>query len=608
MSDIISLLPEQISNQIAAGEVIQRPASAVKELMENAIDAGATNIKVIIKNAGKTLIQVIDDGKGMSQTDARMCFEKHATSKIKAFDELFTLRTKGFRGEALATIAAVSQVELRTRRPIDDLGSKIEIEDSVVKSQEPCQTPVGTSIAMKNLFFNVPARRNFLKVDASEMRVIVDEFERLAYAHHDIFFSLNHNDTEVYHLPKGNRRQRIVHILGKNYDQKIVPIHEQSEVIEISGYVGKPDFAKKTRGEQFLFVNNRFIKSTYIHHAVMNAYQDLIGKDEFPLYVIFIDIDPNLIDVNVHPTKQEIKFDDDRLAYAFVNSAVRHALAQYNLTPTMDFTLDKEINNLESFIRPQFDRLQRDKIETQNSSSINIGRPQLGESNKPKVDWNELFKTNPIEPSQESMTIAPLWDDAKKIDDYTQEQVSAIPYQLHHRFIISPIKSGYIMIDQQLAHQRIVYETYSQKYDAKGVVSQKLLFPITVTVNASDGMLLNEILEDIRLIGYEIEAFGGNDFVIHAIPADFAEGDEQSTINEFIEQYKEADKIDLLSRKESVLIGLARSKSFKNGKKMDVKEMQSLIDDLFACTNPYKALNGRNIFTKVSWEEIEKRF
>ena len=354
MADVIQLLPDSIANQIAAGEVIQRPASVVKELMENAIDAGSTSVKLVVKDAGKTLIQVIDNGSGMSETDARMCFERHATSKIRKANDLFSLVTKGFRGEAMASIAAIAQVEMRTRLEGQDLGTKIIIEGSEVKKQEACQSPQGSTISVKNLFYNVPARRKFLKSNPVEMRYIMDEFQRLAIAHSDIFFSLHHNNVELFHLPPGSLRQRVVGVLGTNTNKKLVPLKEDTEILNLSGFVGKPEFAKKTRGEQLFFVNNRFIKSSYLNHAVMTAYEELLPKDTFPLYVIFIEIDPTRIDINVHPTKQEIKFDDERLVYNYLKVAVRHSLGQYSIMPTLDF------EQLPAFPRPSFDVEQKE--------------------------------------------------------------------------------------------------------------------------------------------------------------------------------------------------------------------------------------------------------
>ncbi len=352
MPDIIQLLPDNIANQIAAGEVIQRPASAAKELLENAVDAGANVIQLIVNDAGKALIQVIDNGKGMSETDARMCFERHATSKINTIEDLFRIRTMGFRGEALASIAAVAQVELKSRKPDQEIGTYIEIENSLVKKQEPVATAAGTSISMKNVFFNVPARRNFLKSNAAEMRHVIDEFIRVAMAFPDIFFSLTSNGQEVFHLERGSLKQRIVQLLGSQYNAKLVPVQEQTDYLNITGFVGKPETSKKTRGDQYFFVNNRFIRSAYLNHAVMNAYQQMIPADSFPLYVLFIDLDPAQIDINVHPTKQEIKFEDEKIVYAFVQAAVKHALAQFSITPTLDFDLDPAIQQLDAVSKP----------------------------------------------------------------------------------------------------------------------------------------------------------------------------------------------------------------------------------------------------------------
>lgn len=352
MDDLIQLLPDNIANQIAAGEVIQRPASAVKELMENAIDAGADIVKLIINDAGKSLVQVVDNGRGMSVTDARMAFERHATSKIRNIDDLFRIRTMGFRGEALASIAAVAQVELKTKRAMDEMGTAIEIENSMVKMQEPVAFPNGSSIAMKNLFFNVPARRNFLKSNAAETRHIVDEFIRVALSFPDIQFILISNGQEMFHLDKGSLKQRIVQILGANYNSRLVSVQEDTDYLNISGFVGKPDTAKRTRGDQYFFVNNRFIRSAYLNHAVMTAYQQMIPGDSFPLYILFIDIDPSRVDINVHPTKQEIKFEDEKLVYAFVQAAVKHSLAQFSITPSLDFDLDPMIQGLDAVSKP----------------------------------------------------------------------------------------------------------------------------------------------------------------------------------------------------------------------------------------------------------------
>jgi DNA mismatch repair protein MutL len=364
--DIIQLLPDNIANQIAAGEVIQRPASAVKELLENAVDAGAKEIKLVVTDAGKNLIQVIDNGKGMSETDARMSFERHATSKISNIEDLFKIRTMGFRGEALASIAAVAQVEMKTRKIEEELGTCLEIENSIVRKQEPCATSAGTNICMKNLFFNVPARRNFLKSNAAEMRHIIDEFIRVAMAFPQVFFSLTSNGQEVFHLESGSLKQRILQILGTAYNAKLVSVGEDTDYMNVYGFVGKPETAKKTRGDQYFFVNNRFIKSAYLNHAVMNAFNDMIGRDSFPMYVLFIDLDPGQLDINVHPTKQEIKFEDEKIVYAFVQAAVKHALAQFSIAPSLDFSLNADIQQMEAVSKP----VTEERLETITSSNL----------------------------------------------------------------------------------------------------------------------------------------------------------------------------------------------------------------------------------------------
>ena len=406
MPDIIQLLPDNIANQIAAGEVIQRPASAVKELLENAVDAGATEVRLFIQDAGKALVQVIDNGKGMSETDARMAFERHATSKIRNIDDLFHIKTMGFRGEALASIAAVAQVELKTKRAGDAAGIYIEIDNSVVKKQEPVASPAGTSIAMKNLFFNVPARRNFLKTNAAEMRHIVDEFTRVAMAFPEIFFSLNANGQEMFHLEKGTLKQRIVQLLGNSYNAKLVSVQEETDYMNIYGFVGKPETAKKTRGDQYFFVNNRFIKSPYLNHAVMQAFDEMIAKDSFPMYALFIDLDPSQLDINVHPTKQEIKFEDEKIIYAFVQSAVKHALAQFSITPALDFDLDASIQQLDAVSKPFTDENKSTAV----SSSLyhtftQKNQSHFIESKSGLKDWKEFYQpagSQPAAGSQQS--------------------------------------------------------------------------------------------------------------------------------------------------------------------------------------------------------------
>ncbi len=492
MPDIIQLLPDSIANQIAAGEVIQRPASVVKELMENAIDAGSTSIKLVVKDAGKTLIQVIDDGSGMSETDARMCFERHATSKIKVATDLFAIHTKGFRGEAMASIAAIAQVEMRTKTEKQDLGTRIQIEGSTVKKQEVCQITTGTTISVRNLFYNVPARRKFLKSNPVEMRYIMDEFQRLAIAHSDIFFSLYHNNIELFHLPPGTLRQRIVGVLGANTNKKLVPISEDTDVVKLNGYIGKPEFSKKTRGEQWFFVNNRFIKSSYLNHAVMAAYEELLPNNTYPLYVIFIEIDPTRIDINVHPTKQEIKFDDERLIYNYLKVAVRHSLGQYNIIPTLDFDQIPAITN------PNFNRSEKafqtaNELRTKHKSSSNNFPLFKKEDQREKsnlANWQKLyeglneFDENQNEENPQSVTIKSKWDEEEAMPMEKEDASFGIakkPYQIHSTYIVSHIKSGYLLIDQQTAHERVLYERFLEKIQTQEIATQKLLFPKTLS-------------------------------------------------------------------------------------------------------------------------------
>lgn len=623
MADIIQLLPDAIANQIAAGEVIQRPASVVKELMENAIDAGSTSVKLIVKDAGKTLIQVIDNGCGMSETDARMSFERHATSKIRRAEDLFAVRTMGFRGEALASIAAVAQVEMRTRKQQDELGTRIVIEGSELIKQEPCQCPAGTSISVKNLFFNIPARRNFLKSNTVEMRHIMDEFQRIALAHPDLFFSLHHNNAELFHLPPGNLRQRVTGVLGSHTNKKLVPINEETDIIRLEGYAGKPEFAKKTRGDQIFFVNQRFIKSGYLHHAVMGAYEGLLPADTYPLYVIFIDIDPAKIDINVHPTKQEIKFEDEKLVYNYLKVTVRHALGQHHITPTLDF--EQEGSFSPSRIPPP---TRRDVTVDSPGGSKPVsgaGRtmPQPGELQKKNLQrWEDLYaepeesvgeeSAVPIEngAGQGPITIESSFSGENTLDDdqrgFSKSQKE--PYQIHSTYIVSHIKSGFLLIDQQAAHERILYEHYLKILNEQTASSQQQLFPRTLELAPAEAAILKDILEQINLLGFDIQTFGANTFVINGVPAELAgKKDETKVIETLLEQFrKNLDfKLDI---QENIARSMARSAAIKRGQVLAAPEMQSLIDQLFACSLPFKSPNGRNCFITFELNELEKQF
>ena len=617
--DIIRLLPDNIANQIAAGEVIQRPASAVKELMENAIDSGATHIKLIIKVAGKNLIQVIDNGCGMSETDARMSFEKHATSKIRSAEDLFNIRTMGFRGEALASIAAIAQVELKTKQVGEQLGTCVEIEGMKVNKQEPCQTPDGTSIAIRNLFYNVPARRNFLKSDSVELKNIIDEFQRVALAHPKVGFQFYNNDYEMYHLKPGNQKQRIVAIFGDSYAEKIVPVEEKSYALHVYGFVGKPEFSKKTRGEQFIFVNNRFIKSAYLNHAVSMAFEQMMPKDQYPFFVLFLDIDPTKIDINVHPAKHEIKFEDEKLVYTFVNLGVKHSLGAYSVSPTLDFNQESHLTQ-----GGAFDQQPRTWLEItqhavgQHKEAKKFAPPSNFQPLSRREDnnlknWESAFDTVgnkqlrvPHEEVNRAVPQRETANDEQPEPEFIKEAVP--PHQIQRRYIVSQIKSGFILIDQQAAHERVMFERYLKLIEKNRNESQRQLFPQSFELSAGDTQILLEILPEINNLGFDIQEFGKNSFVIHGFPADVLQGDEKRMVEELIEQYKMNSSVTRLSKRESLAKSLAYSSAIKAGKVLSVEEMKALIDELFACQNPYTAPNGRFTFISINNDELEKRF
>lgn len=614
MADIIQLLPDSIANQIAAGEVIQRPASVVKELMENSIDAGATEIRLILKDGGKTLIHVIDNGKGMTETDLRMAFERHATSKIRSAADLFAITTMGFRGEALASIAAIAHVDVASKPPGQDLGSHIVIKGSKIEKQEPCQAHSGTSFAVKNLFYNVPARRKFLKSDPVELNHIVKELFRLALAHPEIFFSCYHNDNELYHLPSSNLRQRIVTLNSKkNLNDHLVPVSEQTDILQISGFVSKPSHTKKTKGEQYLFVNQRYIKSNYLNHAILKAYDDMIPKDQYPLYVLFIEIDPAMIDINVHPTKTEIKFEDERIIYNYVRVAVKHALGQYQVTPSIDFGVDYNFGNRrdesQQSTPPSKNQITQSSHrqvsrEKQALEKTNLGAWEAiysGLQDTPKTDHSDIGQPITLESE-----ISP--ENAIQGDDYISSSEKKEPYQLHNTYIVSQIKSGFILIDQQAAHERILYETYLQTIEENKPVIQKELFPLTLSLRPEKADILMSILDEVNKMGFEISEFGNNTFIIYGTPAGLPQQDQSSELLEaLIDQY--TSNLELrLGINENIARSLAVTASKKRGKKMDKEEMRALIDQLFACTVPFKSPTGRKCFITYDLNELKKRF
>ncbi len=605
MSDVIQLLPDAVANQIAAGEVVQRPASAVKELIENAIDAGADKIRLIVKDGGKSLIQVIDNGCGMSVTDARLCFERHATSKIRKAEDLFAIRSMGFRGEAMASIAAIAHVELKTRRVEDELGTRVEIEGTNVVWQEPEALPAGTNIAVKNLFYNIPARRNFLKSNPVEMRHIVDEFQRLALAHPRIFFTLHSDDNEVFHLPGESLKQRIVHIFGSGYNQRLVPVEEETTIINLKGFIGKPEYAKKTRGEQFFFVNSRFVKDPYLNHAVVKAYEDILPPDSFPLYVLFIEIDPAKIDINVHPTKTEIKYEDERAIYAIIQSAVKRSLGRYNITPTLDFNQETGFSQM---IRPKpLEEITPPTVTfNPDFNPFDNAKPGGGGQSSPiPQNWSTLYQISQKEsPSQLGLHGNDADSQAERLMTEKKQ-----PFQLHSRYIVSQIHSGFMLIDQQAAHERILFEQFCQQLENRQGASQQSLFPQTVTLNAADFQLISELLPDIQALGFQIREFGKQTFVVEGIPADLTTGmSERQVLEQLLEDYKNNQAALKLPKREKLARSLARHAAIKSGSALSTDDMAELIDRLFACEMPNVSLSGRPVILTFTLQELSERF
>ena len=611
MSNLIKLLPDSVANQIAAGEVVQRPASAVKELLENSIDAGATKVQLILKDAGRTLIQVIDNGCGMGETDVRMCFERHATSKISETNDLFSIRTKGFRGEAMASIAAVAQVEMKTKLIGEDLGLKLVIEGSKVISQEPVQTENGTSISVKNLFFNIPARRNFLKSNAVETKHIIDEFQRVALTHPEVEFIMIHNAVELFNLPLGSLRQRIVGVFGKSFNQKMVPIEEKTSIINITGFIGKPDFAKKTRGEQYFFVNKRYIKSSYLNFAVMKAYQDLIQNKTYPSYFIYIEIDPASIDINIHPTKTEIKFEDERAIFAIISSAVRQSIGKYQVAPSLDFEQETSFN-VDPFIQGQEIKVPQIKINpnfnpfedrTKDKKPVSSGRmPSF-----PKRDSSQMGALNDLYKKNTNIQFEDL--DEKEPEKKLVEVVSERKmFQMHNRYIFSQIKSGYILIDQQKAHERILYERFLESLEKQNASTQKQLFPVLIEFSTSNFAILQEIWKEVEHIGFDISEFGKNTISVNGIPSDISNNDIKDLFENIIEQFKNNKDQLKLDTKESIARAMARNMRIRKGKKLTEEEMTLLTDQLFGCITPNYSPNGKKTIITVTLEELEKLF
>ena len=601
MKDIIQLLPDHIANQIAAGEVVQRPSSVVKELMENAVDANSTEIQVIIKDAGKTLIQVVDNGIGMSQTDARLSFERHATSKLRNADDLFSISTKGFRGEALASIAAIAKVEMKTKREEDELGSHLIVEASEVKKQDLTAMSNGTSVSVKNIFYNVPARRNFLKSNPVEMRHILEEFQRVALAHTNISCSIYQNDLEIYKLPPTKLSQRIVQLFGKNHQQQLVSCLEETTLMKISGYVGKPENARKTRGEQHFFVNNRYIKNNYLNHAVMSAYEGLLAEKHYPFYALFIELDPKHIDVNVHPTKTEIKFDDERTVYGIIRAAVKQALGTHNITPSLDFDSDV---NFEAIINvnknePRITNKERDYGQMK---SPGLQRSQI-------EHWEQLYK-NTLDESKiniDSELAARTMGSAVNQRDQLPG-VKRHTIQILSNYVVSPVRSGMMVLDYKAASERIYFEKYLVCLENKTGASQQLLFPETVSLNAADYTLLMEMEGEIKALGFAFEPFGNSDLVVQGVPLDAASKDAKSLFEGLLEEIKNFSSNPDADYKHHLAQTMAKKVASTPDHQLEPEEVETLIDRLFGCNNPNYTPGGKRTHVVLQGDEIENLF
>lgn len=612
MSDIIQLLPDSVANQIAAGEVIQRPASVVKELVENALDSGADEVTIHIKDAGKTLVKITDNGCGMSPTDARMAFERHATSKINSANDLFCIRTMGFRGEALASIAAIADVELRTKRVEDEVGTLVHIIGSEVKTQEPVACSNGTTITVKNLFYNVPARRKFLKANTTELKHIINEIQRVALPNPDIRFSFFHNNSALYELGKSNFRRRIVDIFGKTINQSLVPVEEETSLVNILGYVGQPKYARKTMGEQFFFVNKRYMRHPWFHKAVMQAYEKLLPPDSFPSYFLFLEIDPAAIDINVHPTKTEIKFEDDRAIWQVIFAAVRESLGRHNVVPSIDFDQSGNINipvrskETREIQYPEI-KVNRDynPFETEKTPSFKL--PKTANTDKSNLTrWEDLYQgAQLILRSEDETSPAPGFSETvKSSEGFSLKKI----LQLKQKYILSPVKSGLMVIDQKRAHERILFEQFMEVLKSNSVASQQQLFPQTIELDAGDAELLKNILGDLLSLGFDIREFGKNTFIINGTPGVLDVSSPEIIVEKLLEEYKNSPVDAKAKAKEQVAISLAKASALDYGTELKQEEIDHLIDNLFACSTPNYSPEGKKVLTIIPFEDIEKSF
>jgi len=605
MSDIIRLLPENVANQIAAGEVVQRPSSVVKELLENAIDAGANSIKLFAKDAGKTLLQITDNGKGMSTTDARLCFERHATSKITCSEDLFHIQTKGFRGEALSSIASVAQVEMRTRQPHEEVGTQVTIEGSKVQDQEPVQCQTGTTFFVKNLFYNVPARRYFLKSDAIELRHIIDEFQRVALAHPEIEFQFTHNGAEVFMLPVGALRQRIVHVFGTKYNEKLVPVEEHTDIVSVNGFISKPEMAKKSRGEQFFFINKRFIKNTYLNHAVTNAFQDLLPQGSFPMYLLYLEIDPAQIDINIHPTKTEIKFQDERAVYAIVHAAVRRALGKFSIAPSLDFDQENAISISpvrqnaviqppQIDINPNFNPFG--KSTESSNRSLNL-RGWFDSKEKSASGWQDLMEVAAqIDREKETVT---------SLDLEVGDEMCFI--QHNRKYLICSSGERAMIIDQQRAHQRIRFERFMANITTGKPQVQQCLFPASLELTPLQASLLDSLTDELEAVGFRFSKVSSTHIELTGVPSEFVSGNGEVAFIEALSSLENEVEISNASR-ENLCWKLAASGSIRHGQLLTTPEMQSLFQQLMECTQPYYWKNNKPIIVQFDAQQLNEYF
>tara|TARA_R110002020_G_scaffold263896_3_gene478619 strand:+ start:573 stop:2423 length:1851 start_codon:yes stop_codon:yes gene_type:complete len=615
MADIIQLLPDHVANQIAAGEVVQRPASVVKELLENAIDAKATSITLVIKDAGKTLVQVTDNGIGMSVTDARLSFERHATSKIKSAEDLFNLHTKGFRGEALASIAAIAHVELKTKTEDSEIGTHLAIEGSKVISQDPAVVPKGTTISVKNLFYNIPARRNFLKSNPVETRHIIDEFHRVALAHPNVAFQMLHNGSDVFNLPASNSRQRIVNIFGSKTNEKLVPVSEETEILKIEGFVLKPEFGKKSRGEQFFFVNDRFIKSPYLHHAVSAAFEGLMKNDVHPGYFLFLDVDPHSIDINIHPTKTEIKFDDEHSIYAMLRATVKHSLGQFNIAPVLDFERDKDFDTPYEYSKksPTAPSIEVDRDFNPFKEKTKQGNINFPFKREQSASWESLYVG--LKDETEAVSVSNLEDiefESEEVTgslfENTETESGQLTFQLQNKYIVSPLKNGMMIIHQNLAHQRILYEELLKNITVKEAVSQQLLFPLQLHFSKPDLEIIEKVREQLEHTGFIFSEIKDETIEISGIPVLILESHVVNLLSQLVQDIKEEVPDSGFSQNDMLAKSMAASMAIKTGVSLNREEREHLINQLFACKEPSVSPRNKLVFTTMDVSDLDKKF